>query len=81
MVVVQRPVDAHTTIVTVLEIFCTAYSTKATVWTVIRLLVIPHPQVTDAAMILSKCNAARRIDTFVSIVVGIKKEKENKKLA
>ncbi len=66
VVVVKRSVDAHSTIVAVLEVFRPAYSTKAAVWAVIGLFVVPHPQVADVAMVLPECNAARRIDTLVS---------------
>mmetsp|Transcript_10216 Transcript_10216/g.21299 ORF Transcript_10216/g.21299 Transcript_10216/m.21299 type:complete len:294 (+) Transcript_10216:281-1162(+) len=65
VVVVKRSIDAHSTIVAVLEVFSTAYSTKATVWAVIGLFIIPHPQVADVAMVLPECNSARRIDTLV----------------
>jgi len=51
----------------VLKVFSTTNSTKAAVWTVIRLLVISHPQVTNTTMVFSKFDATGRVNTLVSI--------------
>ena len=43
VVVVKRPVDAHSAIVAVLKVFGATDSAKATIWAVIRLFIISHP--------------------------------------
>jgi hypothetical protein len=53
--------------VAVLEVFRTTDPTKATVWAMIGLLVVSHPQITDTAVIFPKLSTTRRIDTLISV--------------
>jgi hypothetical protein len=60
---IQFPVDTHSTIMTMLKIFGSSYTTKATVGTVIRLFIIGHPEITNITMIFPKLNTTT--DTIV----------------
>jgi hypothetical protein len=53
---VQSLVDAHFTIMTMLKIFISAYTAKATVWTVIRLFIVCHPKIANTTVIFSESN-------------------------
>jgi hypothetical protein len=61
---VQSLVDTHSTIMTVLKIFGSSYTTKAAVRTVIRLFIIRHPEIAYITMIFPKLNTTA--DTIVS---------------
>jgi hypothetical protein len=61
---IQAFVDAHATIVTMLEILCTTNTAKPAIRTVIWLFVVCHPQVTYVAMVVTKQNPA--VHTVVS---------------
>lgn len=74
VVVVQGPIDAHATIVTVLKVLGTTHPTKSTIRTMVGTLLIRHPQIAYAAMIGSKLYTA--VDTVVAVNFTKKKKKE-----
>jgi hypothetical protein len=65
VIVVQRTINAHATIVTVLEIFRTADAAKTTVRAMVRTFLIRHPQVADAAMVFTELDEA--CDAIVAV--------------
>jgi hypothetical protein len=69
VIVKQLGVNAHAAIVAVTKVISTAHSTKAAILTVIRVLLIGHPQIANAAMIFSKLNSTRH--TLVSVYICI----------
>ena len=67
VVVKQKCINAHSAIVTVLEVFASTYTAEPTLVTMIRLLIIRHPEVANATMVFPKLNAAilARVADFV----------------
>ena len=58
MVVKQKRVYAHSTVLAVAEILPTANSTKAALVTMVWLILGRHPQIADTTMIVSKLHTA-----------------------
>ena len=54
MTVKQHSINAHATIMTMAEIFAATDATKATIMTMVGVILGTHPQVTDIAVIFSK---------------------------
>jgi hypothetical protein len=63
VILVQGHVDAHATLVAVLEIVPTTDAAKTTVMTMVGLFVGTHPKVANVAMILTKPDVT--IDTVI----------------
>ena len=66
VIVEEEGVDAHAAIVAMLEVLPASDAAKAAVGAVVGLLLGRHPQVADAAMVLSEGNAA--LDALVAVV-------------
>ena len=66
VIVEEEGVDAHATVMTVLEVLPATDSAEATVGAMVRLLQSRHPQVADIAVILSESDA-----TFDALVAAL----------
>ena len=58
MVCVEAAVNAHATVMAVLEIFGTPNSAKTTVSTMIRPLIVGHPKIANIAVVFSELDPA-----------------------
>ena len=58
VVVVECTINAHATVVTVLEVFGPTDAAKATVGAMVRTLFIRHPQVADVAVVFTELDEA-----------------------
>jgi hypothetical protein len=54
----DRYINAHATVMTVTKVVATADTTKATIVAVIRFFLIGHPEIAQAAMISTELNVA-----------------------
>jgi len=63
MVGVKTSVDAHATIVAVLEILGTTYTAKSTIRTMIGSFIVVHPEIANIAVVLSE------LDTTLDAIV------------
>lgn len=68
VIVVQSTIDAHAAVVTVLKVFGTADTAKATVLTMVRAFLIGHPQVADVAMVGTKLDVTRNAVVCLAIL-------------
>lgn len=68
VIVVQGPVYAHATLVTVLKVLCTSDSTESTIFTMVRCFFIGHPEIADNTMIRSKLHSTG--DAIVAVVAS-----------
>jgi hypothetical protein len=69
VIVKQQGINAHTTVVTVLEVFATTHAAEPTILTMIRCLLGRHPKITDIAVVFTK------LDVTVDTVVPVAKRK------
>jgi len=65
MVGVKTSVDAHATIVAVLEILGTTYTAKSTIRTMIGSFIVVHPEIANIAVVLSELDTT--LDAIVSL--------------
>lgn len=62
---IETAIDAHATIMTVLEIFGSPHTTESTIRTVIRPFIVGHPEIANVAVIFTKLDAT--LDAIVSV--------------
>lgn len=58
MLVVKRLVNAHAAIVTMLKVFGSSHTAETAFRTVVGLIFVRHPEITNGTMILSKLDVA-----------------------
>jgi hypothetical protein len=67
MIVVQALINAHSTRVAMLKVVFAADAAKATIFAVIGMLFVRHPEVAGMAMVVTKKNTA--VDTVVAVIM------------
>ena len=76
VIVEEEGVDAHATVMTVLEVLSATDSAKTTVGAMVRLLLGRHPQVADITVVLSESDAT--FDALVAVPRGYKSKEWNR---
>ena len=79
VIIIEGTIDAHSAVMAMFEVLCATDTTKATVGTMIRTLLIGHPQVADVAMVFTKLDVARNAVVTVYRTTP-KKTRKTKKL-
>ena len=69
VIVKQQGINAHTTVVTVLEVFATTYAAESAILAMIRSLLGGHPQIADIAVVFTE------LDVAFDTIVPVEKEK------
>jgi hypothetical protein len=57
VIVVEAPVDAHSTVMAMLKILRSTNPTESAIFAMIRFFIVRHPQVAYAAVVFSKLNS------------------------
>ena len=75
VIIKEKPINAHATIVTVPKVFPSTHPTKPTFLAVIRGLVIGHPQITYFTMVGTKLRVAA--GAKIAVIRKETKQREN----